>query len=141
MEHKRLLLSIHPEHANNIFLGIKKAELRKVRPRLSKGDHVYVYVSSPRKELIGVFEVSHVISDNPNSLWRQVKECAAITKERFNAYYHDVSIGYAIMIEKIWLLNNSISLDHLRREIPGFCPPQGYRYLRKSDIQRIESLS
>jgi predicted transcriptional regulator len=135
-----LLLSIHPEHAENIFSGIKKAELRKVRPRLSKGDHVYVYVSSPRKELIGAFEVSHIISDNPNSLWHQVKEYAALTKERFNEYYHNASMGYAIVIEKIWLLNNSISLEQLRRKLPGFCPPQGYRYLKKSDIQRIESL-
>lgn len=135
-----LLLSIHPEHADNIFLGIKKAELRKVRPRLSKGDHVYVYVSSPRKELVGLFEVSDVISDDPKSLWHQVKECAAITKERFNEYYKNASTGYAIMINNIWLLNNAISLDLLRLNIPGFCPPQGYRYLREKDIKKIESL-
>ena len=63
MLRKILLLSIHPEHAKNIFDGIKTVELRRTRPRLSKCDQVLVYVSSPTKALVGAFEVKKVIED------------------------------------------------------------------------------
>lgn len=141
MPKEALLLSIHPEHAENIFSGIKKAELRRIRPRLSKGSMVYVYASSPRKALIGAFEVANVIADHPKTLWYQVQEYAALTRERFDEYYHGAVMGYAIMIDKVWRLNQTISLEHLRKKLPGFQPPQGYRYLRNTDIQHMGALA
>ena len=44
-----LLLSIHQNHAENIFLGNKRVELRKTKPKIINGDRVFLYVSSPVK--------------------------------------------------------------------------------------------
>src|SRR5438552_3893096 len=38
-----LLLSIRPKHAEKIFDGIKTVELRRIRPRLQRGDLVLVF--------------------------------------------------------------------------------------------------
>lgn len=137
MTKKTLLLSIHPEHANNIFEGTKTIELRRVLPRLSKGDQVFVYVSSPTKALVGTFDVEHVIEDNPDKLWNKVKAYAAITKKVFTEYYTNTEKGYGIVISKARKLKKSVDLDTLRRKFPNFHPPQGYRYLNDLDIQRI----
>ncbi|HEY9294972.1 MAG TPA: hypothetical protein VIQ31_01115, partial [Phormidium sp.] len=57
-----LLLSIKPEYAKKIFKDqTKKVELRRVRTRLTEGDIVLVYVSSPEKVFVGSFEVEGVI--------------------------------------------------------------------------------
>ncbi len=141
MTKKTLLLSIHPEPANNIFEGIKTIELRRVRPRLSKGDRVFVYVSSPTKALVGTFEVECVIEDKPHKLWNKVKAYAAIPDKVFNEYYANAEKGYGIVINKVCQLKEAVTLDKLRKKLPNFHPPQGYRYLSDSDIQCITMFS
>ena len=141
MAQRTLLLSIHPEHAQNIFDGIKKVELRRVRPRLSKGDQVLVYVSSPTKALVGTFEVEYLIEDKPYKLWNKVKEYAAIPNKVFNEYYTNAETGYGIVINRVYKLKETVSLEKLRRRLPNFHPPQGYRYLNDSEIQCITKSS
>ena len=141
MLRKILLLSIHPEHAKNIFDGIKTVELRRTRPRLSKCDQVLVYVSSPTKALVGAFEVKKVIEDKPDKLWYRVQSSAAITKKAFSDYYTNAENGYGIVINKAWRLKQSVSLDNLKKRLPGFHPPQCYRYFNNDDIQRIWAYS
>ena len=141
MLQKTLLLSIHPEHAKNIFDGNKTVELRRVRPKLSKGDQVFVYVSSPTKALVGIFEVECVIEDKPHKLWNRVKAHAAITGKVFNEYYTNAEKGYGIVINKAYQLKEAITLDRLRKRLPNFHPPQGYRYLSDSDIHSITMYS
>lgn len=138
---KSLLLSIHPEHAQNIFDGIKTIELRRVRPRLSKGDQVFVYVSSPTKALVGTFEVECIIEDKPHKLWNKVKAYAAIPNKVFNEYYTNAERGYGIVINEVCQLKKAVTLDTLRKRLPNFHPPQGYRYLSDSDIQCIPMFS
>lgn len=132
-----LLLSIHPEHAQSIFIGTKTVELRRVRPQISKGSQVLIYVSSPIKALAGGFEVEEVIEDKPEKLWDRVRRYAAITREQFDGYYTDAVTGYGIMIANVWVLDRAVPLEHLRKKLPGFQAPQGYRYLKDTDIRSI----
>lgn len=132
-----LLLSIHPEHAQSIFIGTKTVELRRVRPQVSKGSQVLIYVSSPIKALAGGFEVEEVIEDKPEKLWDRVRRYAAITREQFDGYYTDAVTGYGIMIANVWALDRAIPLEHLRKKLPGFQAPQGYRYLKDTDIRSV----
>lgn len=135
-----LLLSIRPEHAQNIFTGTKTVELRRVRPRVSKGYKVLVYVSSPIKALVGGFEVAEVIEDKPKKLWGKVQEYAAITRKQFDEYYIDAVTGYGIMIANVWALDQVVPLEHLRKKLPGFQAPQSYRYLKDAEIRSVGAL-
>ena len=68
---RALLISVRLEHAEGILSGGKTVELRRTRPRVSRGDWVFIYVPTPRKELVGAFEVADVIAKGPSDLWRQ----------------------------------------------------------------------
>jgi len=129
MPDKTLLLSIKPEFAEKIFGGTKTAELRRTRPKVKKGDWVYVYVASPVKALKGTFRVSKVIEDLPHKLWRKVKRLAGVTRKQFDEYYEGAEMGYAILLEKARHFANALHLEGLRRKWPGFRPPQSYYYI------------
>jgi len=124
-----LLLSIRPDHADRIFAGTKTAELRRVRPRLAKGDWVLVYATSPRKELVGRFQVQAVVSRSPSALWREVGALAGVDRDAFADYFSGAKKGYAILIARAVKLHQTFPLETLRERVPGFHPPQGYMYL------------
>ncbi|WP_416671339.1 ASCH domain-containing protein [Egbenema bharatensis] len=141
MSGRILLLSIRPEYADKIFRGIKKVELRRTRPRLCGGDLVIVYASSPRKALIGVFEVQRVIQKPLEDLWEEVQEKAGISYQDFCSYYEGVSIGCGIFLSKACYFHEPVNLERLRQEWDNFRPPQSYRYLTPNEVNIVETIA
>ena len=90
---------------------------------------MWVYASSPQKALLGTFQVADVISGAPAALWERVGAFAAVTREAFDAYYEGATHGCAIVIDHVRALGQALPLAHLRDRVPGFQPPQSYRYL------------
>jgi predicted transcriptional regulator len=134
-----LLLSIQSSYADKIFNGEKTVELRRVRLRLQKGDHVFVYVPSPKKKLIGGFEVERIVEAVPEDLWEDVKHHAGITQKEFEEYYSKQSLGFGIFFYKTWCFRAPLYLDDLKQVWPEFRPPQGYWYLTPAEVDRIQS--
>lgn len=124
-----LLISIRPEHAKKIFTGEKTVELRRVRPKVSSGDTVLVYVSSPTKALIGGFEVDKVIESNPAGLWEQVNKNACLTEDEFCSYYAGTNKAFGIFIKQSWHFDTPLALSNLKEKWTNFHPPQSYRYI------------
>ena len=57
---KHLLFSLKPQYADLVFEGLKHAELRRrITPDMKDRD-VFIYVSSPIRQLRGGFRVGHV---------------------------------------------------------------------------------
>lgn len=137
MENKTLLLSIRPKYADKIFDGRKTVELRKVRPHLSPGDLVLVYVSSPVKALKGKFIVDKIIEYSPNLLWNEVKDVAGISKAEFDQYFLGADKGFGIFLTSPQTLLNPIHLVDLRKLWRNFHPPQSYRYLSNLELSII----
>jgi len=100
-----------------------------------------VYVPSPRKALAGVFEVAGVIGGTPEWLWHRVGKRAAVTKKQFDDYYTGTFSGYAISIAKASAFAHKLTLDELRKKLPGFHPPQSYLYLNETQVQRIGAVA
>ena len=132
-----LLISIKPEHAKKIFSGEKTVELRRVRPKLSNGDAVLVYVSSPTMALVGAFEVDRVIELSPESLWEEVKISAGITLDVFSAYYKGTDKAFGIVIKKSWNFDTPLSLENLKSKWINFHPPQSYKYISAQEINLL----
>jgi len=132
-----LLLSIRPKFASKIFDGTKTVELRRVRPRVTTGDLVLVYVSSPVKALLGAFEVARVVAAPPSQLWNNVESKAGVTREQFDDYYKGAKTGYGIFLKRKWAFDKPIKLENLRRWKSKFRPPQSYHYVAVEDIHRI----
>lgn len=132
-----LLLSIQPHHAEKIFNGTKRVELRRVRPRVVAGDLVLVYVSTPIKALMGAFEVKAVVEASPRKLWQAVASDAGLTRGEFFKYYSGASLGFGIRLRKVWSLPEPVALTSLRRNWRSFRPPQSYQYLSNAEVQLI----
>jgi predicted transcriptional regulator len=139
-----LLLSIKPEYASKIFSGEKTVELRRVRTRLTIDDIVIVYVSSPTKALVGLFEVEKIIQEkielpeNIKTYWNLVHEKAGITSQDFEKYYQGASFFVGIFLKNPKKFDVSINLENLRKQIPKFTPPQSYRYLKQQEFDQFK---
>ena len=132
-----LVLSIKPEFAAKIFKGAKRTEFRRVRPRLTSGDIVLVYVSAPTMALWGAFTVDRVLEGSPNDLWHRLNQGAGIPRARFDQYFDGRDIGYAIGIDHARKFKRPLSLKSLKRIIPDFSPPQCYRYLNPTAVSSL----
>jgi predicted transcriptional regulator len=136
-----LLISIHPEHAVKIFDGSKKVELRRVRPKVTSGDVVLVYVSSPVQALVGTFSVEKVVEAAPRLLWNQVNTIAGISRKRFDDYYSGAANAYGIFVQEARRLPRPVQLGSLRDIVSSFNPPQSYRYITPAEAAAINSTS
>ena len=126
-----LLISIKPKYAKKIFDEGKVIELRKSLPqRVSENDVMLIYVTFPIMEVLGICTIEKFITDSPKEFWQKHGNLTGISKEEFYNYYKDNSKAFGIQIKNIKkIVNSSLTLEKLRNIIPGFQPPQTYRYL------------
>jgi predicted transcriptional regulator len=122
----KILLSIKPEFAEKIFIGSKKFEFRKVIFKNKSVKTVVVYVTRPIGKIVGEFDISEIIYDEPNLLWNRTQEFAGITKEFFEAYFRGRERGFALAIGDVRKYDEPVSPDNI---IKNFTPPQSFIYL------------
>ncbi len=122
----RVLLSIKPEFAFQIFEGKKKFEFRKVIFKNPNVKTIVVYASSPVQRVIGEFDIDGIFSSNPSEIWMKTKEFSGISEAYFNEYFGNREIAHAIKIKNIRKYKNPL---HLMENF-NVLPPQSYLYLR-----------
>ena len=132
-----LFLSVRPLYAARILEGRKTVELRRVRPRVSKGAVLLLYVSSPVKALKAISMVDRVTSAQPDMLWEQIAHKAGVSRDEFDEYFDDARLGFAIHLSDVQLLSHPVSLAALRKLWPGFTPPQGYQYFTQREFSEL----
>lgn len=131
-----LIISVKPEYARKILTGEKTIELRKCAPKkVGKDGYILIYVTAPIKELWGIYKIENIIKESPNTLWENFGKQTGITKQEFNDYYKENKNAFGIQLQEVRnLFKHSIKLDNLKSLIPGFMPPQTYRYIDKNII-------
>ena len=130
-----LLFSVKPNYAGLIFEGLKKVELRRRIASSMENRYVFVYVSSPAKQLRGGFRVGQVWSGAPEEIWNRVSELSQVTKQYFDIYYEGRNIAFALEITDVWEYENTADLNRLRECFPNFVVPQSWRSV-SSEEQR-----
>ena len=111
--------------------------MRRVRPRVWAGGLVVVYEAAPTMAIVGAFRVADVIHDRPPALWRRVGQLAGLTRREFDDYFAGAARGFGILVREAWTFPEAVPLKALRESLPGFHPPQGYRYLNRREIRAI----
>ena len=139
MTNKALLLSLKPIYADLVFRGLKVAELRRRIPCVENSD-VFIYVSSPVRQLRGGFRVGHVWKGSPEEVWKEVSDLAGVDKRDFDAYYTGRSIAYALRIVGVWEHEEPIGLETLRDRYPGFVVPQSWRYVKSEEYAYLKGI-
>ena len=132
-QRESVLMSIRPKYAEKIMKGEKKVEFR----RICFGNdikRVYIYSSSPKKKIVGYFEVDQIIKASPAELWQRFHEMGGIDFNNYGKYFKQKDYGYAILIKKAVRLRKEISLSDLMNH--DCRAPQNYCNLDNVDTLR-----
>jgi acetoin utilization deacetylase AcuC-like enzyme/predicted transcriptional regulator len=147
-ETRPVLLSLKPRHADRALGGNKWFEMRRIRPGWSEGTNVLVYASSPNhaddrgkpeRAVVGCFTAGAVKRGSPVALWLSLGVAGASGFEPLIRTFKGKE-GHAIRICEPRKLSSPVSLDRLRREEPGFRPPQMYQYINPGQRALLATL-
>lgn len=122
----KILISINPEHVDNIINGIKKYEYRT---RVAKRDinSIIVYATYPTMRVVAEVQITNILSGTPEQLWKETKNHSGITKDFFDEYFHNREIAYAYVLGDVKVFDEP-------KELVDFGvshAPQSYVYLNK----------
>ena len=121
----KLLMSINPEHVENILSGEKRYEFRKTRCK-EDVDTILIYSTSPVMKIVGEVEVKGIIKDSPNAVWSKTASAAGIDKSFFDKYYAGRSFAVAYVLGKVYRFKTPQTLEYYGIK----SAPQSYVYIR-----------
>lgn len=123
---RKMLLSFKPEVYEKIKSGKKIFEHRRNFP--DEPIMAYMYVSAPVKAITGIVYLGkrHLLSD-----WHEEFKDDKDAVARIEKYQE--SYRYAMEIDE-FQETTEISLENLKRDIPGFYAPQMYIYLDGTEL-------
>lgn len=120
----KMLLSINPEHVENILKGIKTYEYRKVLCK-RKVDKIVIYATFPVKKVVAEVEVLDVLQMDKEKLWKLTKKSSGITKDFYDQYYKEKDMAVAYKLGAIIKYDQPQTLEQLGIKVA----PQSYMYL------------
>ncbi len=133
-----LIISLKPCYADLVFEGLKKVELRRrIASQLSDRD-VFIYVSSPVRELRGGFRVGQVWEGTPDAVWQKVSELATVDRQEFDAYFQGQTVAYALEVTNVWEYESPVGLSWLRDRFEDFVVPQSWRYAKTEECEAFQ---
>ena len=97
---RNIIISINPEHVENIFNGTKKFEYRT---KAAKSDvkKIIIYETTPIKRIVAEAEIVEVLMMKPEELWNETKDKSGITKKFFDSYFKNREVAYAYKLGKV----------------------------------------
>lgn len=126
---EHILISLEARHADNIFSGHKRVELRRRPMNVAPGTTLWIYVKLPVGSIVGSAKISQVRCSSPTALWRRYASVSGLSKSEFFSYFQDTDQGFALELEESARLETSLSLEQLRTVNEGFQPPQFFARL------------
>jgi len=136
---KVTLISVKPEFALRILDGSKTIELRKSAPKVSEGDVIVLYSTSPEMAVIGYCTVKGLIKSSPKSIWESHSKELGIDKKRFFEYYQGRTSAIGIVLSNSTKLTEKVPLSKVRELMPTFQPPQTFKYLSFDFLTSLDS--
>ena len=121
-----ILLSINPNHVENILNGTKRYEFRK---KVCKRhvDKILIYSTTPIMKVVGEAEVEEVLVDNPEAIWKKTKTKSGIDKKFFDQYYKNRDQAVAYKIRNVIKYRQPKEL----KEYGVSSAPQSFRYIEE----------
>jgi len=123
---RKVLLSIKPVYADQIFNGTKLYEFRRVVFKNPDIKTVVVYASTPVQMVIGEFDVDEIITMQKDKLWKLTKPHAGIDKAGYDAYFMDKELATALKVKKVKKYRKPLCL---KKDFMINHPPQSFIYL------------
>lgn len=128
-DNSSVLLSIKDKYVQQILKGEKTAEVRRLFSPRRHVARVYVYVPSPRMEVVGYFDIQQVRKLPIDELWAESGKESALSQQEFYQYFSGKMTGVAIHFDNFNLLDESKGLRKLKEQLSKFHPPQSFIYV------------
>lgn len=133
-----VLLSIQSEHAERIYAGEKKAELRKSFSEDAR--IVFLYETAPVAAITGAFLVGHAKKTGVAEAV-EIAERNGVAKDRALEYYGTRDKAWVITVSSAVKFGHPIPLSDLRVRDHYFSVPQTFAYLNKYEALTQDLLS
>lgn len=130
-----IFLPIKPKFAHAIHVGKKKVEFRKVKLNKDKEKYCIVYASSPKKRIIGYFEIDDFDIDEPNKIWKKYSHEGGVSRKEFLNYYAGTKTAVVFKIKEYFPLDE---IDP-KEKIKSFSIPQSFCYLNTKQVRDLFS--
>lgn len=124
-----ILISLHPQHCQNVMTGDKTVELRRRKLRVAPGTRMWIYAKRPNACVHAVAIIESVHEGSRSDLWRQFGDRVCISRLAFDQYLEGTKAGCAIVLRSVQPLKKAISLKEIRQKIHRFHPPQFFKRL------------
>ncbi len=105
-----MLISINPEHVENIFNGSKKYEYRKIRCKQDI-DKIIIYSTYPIMKIVGEARVEEILEDSPDNIWKETKRYSGIDLKFYQEYFKDRNKAIAYKLTNIKKYSNPKDLS------------------------------
>lgn len=129
-EVENILISLDHRHAQNIYAGTKKVELRRRALNVNAGDIVWIYEKIPVGSITGSASITAVHIKSPAKLWRQFGAVSGLSKAEFFDYFAGQGTACALELSEAHRIPKPLSLAALRVAISNFQPPQFFLRLQ-----------
>ena len=120
----KILMSIKPIYVEKILSGEKCYEYRKTTPK-KKVSKIIIYSTYPVKKVVGEVSVKNILILEKEELWNRTKDKSGTSKEFYDSYFKDKSIGIAYELGEIKIYNPYKELKELGINFV----PQSFIYL------------
>ena len=116
-----MLISINPQHVENIFNGIKKYEYRKIRCK-QEVDKIIIYSTYPIMKIVGEAKVEKILEDSPDNIWEETKNYSGIDLKFYQQYFKDRSkaIAYKLTNIKKYSIPQELSSYGIKSALQSF---------------------
>lgn len=97
---KKILISINPEHVENILNESKKYEYRKIAAKQDISS-IIIYETTPVKRVVAEVEIIDVLMLSSENLWKETHSESGISKEFFDQYFQNREVAYAYKLGRV----------------------------------------
>ena len=121
-----ILLSINPNHVENIMNGTKRYEYRKVACK-RQVDKILIYSTNPIMRVVGEADVEDILIDDPETIWKKTQKKSGIDKCFFDQYYANRELAVAYKLKNVVKYNVPKKL----KDYGINNAPQSFRYIEQ----------
>ena len=126
---QQVIISLKPLFSKLVLSGSKTVELRNRIVRIEPPTTVWIYVKYPIGKIVALADVEQVVHDSPGAIWKRYRKEMCIGAAEFKEYVGNRDLVSAIVLRKLMILNDPMSIVNIRRVDNGFQPPQFYSYV------------
>jgi predicted transcriptional regulator len=130
-----LLLSVKPVYAHALLDGRKTIEIRRKFPAQQPGTPVFIYASSPERQLLGTVQLDSIELLEPDLVWEKHRSVIEIGRSALSTYARGLDRVSMLRVRDPKLLSRPVSLSSMR-SLARLEPPQSFRYLTEEQ-QRV----